>query len=468
MNVARGYLSKVASISVGTSVGALIAALSSPVLTRVYSPEAFGVLGIALAVTSVAVAAAAGKFDAAIPLEQTQSGAAGTLGAGAVSSICSGLIAVALLLGAPASILEDRDLSVSIMLMLPVIVMTAGLTQVGLGVAVRADMFRLVAAVRAVGPAVAVASQILLGSIWPTGDALVLGQMIGMIAAALLIWHRVARGQAFPRLGWIKAAMRRHWKMPTFVASSNLLTMASLNAPMVVLGLNFSLAAAGVYAITYRVMTAPALLLGQAIGQVFYARVARTPEKSERQRLVATTSGALADVSMVVFSWGFLFAPRAFELIFGDQWRGSGEYARLLIPWLAVGFVASPLSQFAMVCGKQGTMLKISLAEVVTRGISILSGVTVGSPQFLVASFGLAGTLIASAYVAWILALAEVDLKRWLNARVPFAALGAITVSLACIEGRLDLRLYWWFAVALIFVVSAIRIRKRIVDARLF
>jgi O-antigen/teichoic acid export membrane protein len=451
-----------ASVAAGTATGAAVAGLSSLFLTRLYEPAHFGVLAIAMAATSLALAAAAGKFDAAVPLERDDAGAAQTAYAAATCSVAAALATACLLVAFSPWFARLDQIGVVALALLPPIVVLAGLVQTGFGLALRSESYRQVGIGRAVGPGAAAMLQISLGLFWPSGEALVIGQVMGLLCVSALLWMHARTRLSWPGWQGLQAAVQRHWRMPAFMASSNLLTMAGLHAPLVLLGSSFSLATAGIYAVTYRVLTAPALLLGQSIGQVFYARVAREDAADKQRALVEQTSGTLFDISAIVFSWLAVCAPALFRLAFGERWEASGEYARLLAPWLAASFVASPISQYAVVCGRQSAVLKISLVETAARALSLGVGLAADSARVLVGSFAAAGAVISSIYVVWILALADVPWGAWLRQRAASAVTGMVVLGLIALEDAPGLRLARIVLTAAAALASAWIIARRL------
>ncbi|MBI1692434.1 MAG: hypothetical protein FYV88_1570, partial [Bacteroidetes bacterium] len=53
-------------VSVGTVIAQVIPSAISPLLTRIYTPEDFGLYGIYMAIASLLVTLAAGRYDLAI------------------------------------------------------------------------------------------------------------------------------------------------------------------------------------------------------------------------------------------------------------------------------------------------------------------------------------------------------------------------------------------------------------------
>ena len=57
----------------------------------------------------------------------------------------------------------------------------------------------------------------------------------------------------------------------------------------------------------------------------------------------------------------FLYSVEIFVLIFGEQWRISGEYAQILVPMLFLQFISSPLSSMLYIAEKQNINLVLQI-----------------------------------------------------------------------------------------------------------
>jgi O-antigen/teichoic acid export membrane protein len=124
--------------------------------------------------------------------------------------------------------------------------------------------------------------------------------------------------------------------------------------PMLMMGKRFGLPAAGQYALTNKVLTAPMKLLAGSILSVFKEEAARSyREKGECREIFAKTLMALALLAITPFALLFCFAEPLFVWIFGDEWREAGNYASILAPMFYVQFIASPLSYVIYLANRQ-------------------------------------------------------------------------------------------------------------------
>jgi O-antigen/teichoic acid export membrane protein len=58
-----------------------------------------------------------------------------------------------------------------------------------------------------------------------------------------------------------------------------------------------------------------------------------------------------------------LFSPWFFTIFLGEKWSDVGVYAQYMTPWLFVNFIFSPVSQVALVIGKQFAFWMVNLVS---------------------------------------------------------------------------------------------------------
>ena len=128
-------------------------------------------------------------------------------------------------------------------------------------------------------------------------------------------------------------------------------------------------AEAGFLLLAMQVMTAPMTLLGSSISQVY---MSRAPEALREGRLAPFTLSIMRRLAIVGVGPLIIvgvFAPPLFPLIFGQEWARAGVIVAWLVPWMALQFIASPVSMVMFVVGRQRAMLALT-----TLGASIRIG----------------------------------------------------------------------------------------------
>lgn len=118
----------------------------------------------------------------------------------------------------------------------------------------------------------------------------------------------------------------------------------------------------GFYSMTFRILRAPLSVIGNSFAQVFYQKAAEMhANKQNYVHLVDNTVKKLALIALPIFITILFFGPFLFEFVLGEKWRVAGEYAQYLTPWLFLNFIISPVQQIGIIVNKQGVIFLFSL-----------------------------------------------------------------------------------------------------------
>lgn len=187
--------------------------------------------------------------------------------------------------------------------------------------------------------------------------ALLGGQLLGLAAglAAARLQLKPPRAPIGLRLDRAQRAyLVRHRDFWRFSLPGNLLNAMVSQLPLFLIGLRHGAYAAGLFALTQRVLYAPVALLAASVLEVFKR------QSVEEFKTVGNCANAYRYTFKILLALGlgpslvlFLFSPMLFAWIFGQSWRAAGELARILAPLYFLNFIASPLSYVFFVAGKQ-------------------------------------------------------------------------------------------------------------------
>lgn len=190
--------------------------------------------------------------------------------------------------------------------------------------------------------------------------SLALPSIVGLMASTLanggakLVWliragSECARMWLQPSRAPIAKSIRR---MAVSTSVSNLISLFSGMAPMIFIADRYGANALGQYGLVVSTLYLPSVLLGQAIGQVYYQRACRLhSEGVSFAYLVITTSLNLAKVGVPLYALIALFAPWIYPILFGAEWGSAGELARWLCIAAATGFLSTPLDRTSLIVG---------------------------------------------------------------------------------------------------------------------
>lgn len=324
------------TLASGMLVAQVAAFAATPLLTRVYDPAAFGAYALVLAMIAVGAPVAALRFDAAIALPEDRNEAWQLLVMGARAA--SGL-AVALILlvwvGRPTLVVNgliDRA-AADLLPWLPILLLVAGLFQLGSAWHVRERAPAVAARGRAAQGFVTAAAQAVLGFVFSISGGLVIGDLIGRLSGVLALVRRAGRPAASGS-ATNAALLRRYRGFATYSSLAALVNALNGALPVLVVGSALGLPAAGLLLLAQRVASLPATLLTTAVSQVLAVDLARAVSVDARVALYRSTQLQLMRLVFPVFGIIAILSP-FFGQVFGDQWRSAGMASAALVPFYA-------------------------------------------------------------------------------------------------------------------------------------
>lgn len=371
--------------------GQAITFLSLPVLSRLYTPEAFG--GWAL-VTSVAVVlgtVATLRYELAVVLPRRDGPAAALSAAGWLAALVTAILAalalpfISLWLIGPE---EAARIGPAIWI-LPAFVLLAAAFQLGLAWCTRRAAFGAYSLGRFLLPAGTAAAQIgaaLLGHDGAGG--LIVGSVVGYAMGAAATWlHGLTRDGRVLARGFaprrIATAAKRYYKYPLYMTPYTLLSALRDRAVYFLLGGYVGSAAAGQYAMAQRFTNIPNSLVAGAVRPVFFQHAARR-DLATLAPLVLVVMTALLAISvpnLVVF---LFFAEPILATLFGEPWRAAAPFAVLLaIPAVPL-LLGNWMDRMFDVANRQGLALWLE---------AIFSGTAIGA---LLIGFAITGDALAA------------------------------------------------------------------------
>lgn len=342
------FVRNVSVLTGGTTIGQAVLIAASPVLTRLYTPEDFGLLAVFSSLLLTIGVVANLRYQHAIPLPKTEIAAIHILVLCffvAVSMVT--FVAIILLFtGIPIAESLNTPALIPHLWLLPIGILVIGIYQVFNFWAVRTQAFSDIAITKLFQPIAMTGIQLTAS---PLGAvALLIGQVAGQGAGAGTLARRTLRGKGpllrrvrFNRVLW---AAKRYKKFPLYSSWEAIFNRAGTHLPPLMLAALFNPSIAGIYLLAHRVLDAPLKLIGESIGRVFLSQAPDAWRDGSLGALVYLVHSQLANFALAPMLVVAITGPDIFVLVFGSQWGASGQLARLMTPWIYLLFLTAPLS----------------------------------------------------------------------------------------------------------------------------
>ena len=112
-------------------------------------------------------------------------------------------------------------------------------------------------------------------------------------------------------------------------------------------------------------------------------------------------------IGIIPFTVLFMATPQLFEFVFGTQWREAGNIAQVLLPWIFLNFLVSPVSTITIVVHKQKEALLLTIADGLFKFTSILIGHYCNSYLVAFTLMSISGCMLMTFDVFWYYRIAR-------------------------------------------------------------
>jgi O-antigen/teichoic acid export membrane protein len=372
------FAANVAALAGGTAVGQAIALVASPILTRLYTPEDFGMFGLLTVFLGFSGVLISLRLEAAIPAPTSDSEAAL-------------LTFLSILLVVPLSIVAGILLFVLIRWeilgfgALPLAVVPLALLGIlAFGVFsalrywfIRVGEFRSLSHTTIWQSVARTIAMIGLGFLSMKWLGLVIGDLAGRGAGltrmSAQIWPAISKNTRGLRWSAYRDVFLRYKHFPRYVLPSSLIDTIAVSLPLPILIYAYGAEVAGYFALSQRIISVPAGTIGQSVADVFHSRMgecSRGGSASPLQHFIRVSKYLLfigLGPSLLIMSLG----PFLFSLFFGSSWLGAGKIAAVMAPWALAQFVVSPVSRAVFVFGGQMQKLIYDCTAAISSVLSL-------------------------------------------------------------------------------------------------
>lgn len=331
----RRQLRSVVTLLSGSLVAQFIATLLSPMLSRIYAPDEFGVYGLFAATVSILSLVATARYELAVVLPQEDKDAETLVRLGFVLMlIVSSLIVLVSMF--PPQILGRLGLGWNArewLLVVVIAVLLRGMVQMLSYWANRQRHYRDIAIGLILQAAFTGGVSVVLGYYGVGPEGLMFGAVIGTLAGAAFLWVRSWQNRSIagePK-SFLSVAFE-YRNFPLFNLPLSFVNTFSQRFLIYALALFGNLHAAGYYGFSRMVLSMPVSVISQSLGRVYFkeAAVRLGSERFEQEtiKLMRRIAWVCTPGLVLVILWG----REIFSVVFGGAWAEAGTYASIYAP----------------------------------------------------------------------------------------------------------------------------------------
>lgn len=349
----------VVTLATGTTIAQAIPIAVMPILTRIYTPEDIGVLAVYLAIVSIFASTVTGRFELAITLPNKDEDADNlvflSLGIAIVLSFI--LFLIVFFFGDEIGNIFNTPEITSWLIFTPISIFLVSVYNTINYWFNRNKLYVGMSKNRIIQSSFISGIQVGSGFIKLNGG-LIIGNVIGQLITTIMmlsIFIRNIKTKKNIDVLSIKQIAHRYRRHPYHLLPSHWIGASAMQMPVIIIATAFGAAAVGFFSLAQKMVTIPSSIIASAIGDVYRQEASLAyQEHGEFKDLFIKTLINTVKLAVIPFGVLFLIAPDIFSIVFGEQWRVAGEYARIIIIASFFQFIFTPLDKGALIVGATG------------------------------------------------------------------------------------------------------------------
>lgn len=406
LNAQGGFLKAVSVLVGGTAFAQLVGLICLPILTRLYSPEDYAVLGIYVAIVSILSVIACLRLEIAIPIPEKDEEAKSLL----MLSLLSNFFIVSILyliLFFLNPILQNfyiiKKLDIWIWF-IPLGVFLSGLYSALQYWSTRRKRFKEIAQTRMTQAIFNNGASLSVGFFTGGFWGLILGQLFSFGGGLLKLGYSTYKDTiSVKKNNSLKTVLYKYQDFPKYSTFEALANTSAIQLPLIIIASFLLGPEVGYLMLAMKVLGIPMGLIGSAMSQVYLSHAPTYYQKGELFEYTKSILNKILKLVILPFLLLLLISPYIFGFIFGKQWADIGYYISAMVPWYFMQILSSPVSMSLHIVGKQKVALILQLIGFLVRVI-FLVGVAVLSHKWVIPYYVVSGFLFYTIYMITILA----------------------------------------------------------------
>lgn len=370
----------VLTLMTGSTIAQAIPIVISPILTRIYTPEDFGVFGLFVAIVGFFSVVSSARYEQALLVPKDDEDAINILSLGLIINIAVSLVAFLIIFifhKDISDLFNNKEIDTWLWFA-PLTIFFMGLFNLLTYWNNRKKHYSNITQATIIKSVILATSQIILGSIKSGAFGLIGGQILSSVFSNMRLAKVILNNKKLLK-SISKSEMtlqaKKYIDFPKYQAPHAMLNNLSSNFPTFVFSSIFNIGVVGFYSLATRIVFAPLGILSNASAKVYSQKVSELYNAGENSYgftirfLKSLSKKIILPLTIMV-----LFAPTIFAFVFGQDWREAGVYTQILFPWIFLNLLVSTISFISSLVGMQKKAFIISIVQLFLIAVALFIG----------------------------------------------------------------------------------------------
>lgn len=355
------FSKNVVTLMTGTTIAQAIPIAITPILTRIYTPEDFGVLTLYMSMCILFGNISNARYELAIMKPTSEEEANNVARLSLLIAFTLSMILLLFIVIFHSSIIDffnNENLKYWIYL-IPLTVFLLGLYNVLNYANSRKKLFGNVSKANVIKSISLGFFQLTIPFSISGASGLIIGYIMSNFLGNVNLFRSTfdKKNRLFDfDFKRIVNVAKKYNEFPKFTLPAAISNSITLQFSNVLISNFYSIQTLGFYALSQRLLSVPISLIASAIGQVFFQKSTEELSLSGSAReTFLSTFKKLFIIGAPIFLVLFFTLEPIFGFVFGEKWAIAGTYSKILIPLFFARFIIAPISVLNVVYKKNKT-----------------------------------------------------------------------------------------------------------------
>ncbi len=383
-----------------------------PLLTRLYTPEDFGVVNVLLIVAGFWGIICTGRYEPAFVLEKDDKSAKSLLQLVVLLNLALfivGQVVLTLFRHPIASFFHTSGNMEKWLPVVPIMGLLAGMWQCMNDFCVRQKEYKSIGTYNMVKSSTNAGLKLTFGYAGMLRTGLVVSTILAYFAALLVPIVRLRnwfRGFLVIDKARMRAMAVKYANFPKFELPNAVANMLAGNLPMILLPFFFGMDEIGMFSLALTLGFCPVGLFTGSMDQVLYKNMTeKFHQNVSLKPMVFKFCRNTALVLLPFFLLFFFIAKPFFSVMFGMQWTQAGVYFKIMLPWFFMQTLTSSLVSIPKIFSKQRTAMIIGFVYILFRILALFVGIWKQDFTLAVICFSAVSTVMVLIQLMWYLSI---------------------------------------------------------------
>lgn len=391
-------------------IAQIIGLIVYPILTRMYSPEDFGLLNLFLSISGVLVILSTAEYYNAIVLPKEEEKAISLV------QVCllllfsiTGVTTISVFFSEQIAFLFNTPKLADYYWMMPIIVLTLGVWNILNYWHTRNTQYNSISSYLISNSILSSGGKICFGYAGILSGGMIYSSVIAPIISLFFNLLRIKNKlKLFFTFSWIeiKLEAKKYKFFPTYSLPRCFINMLAGQLPILLLTPIFGSHYVGLWGMALLLGFTPINVITRSIYQVLYQYTTeRVNQKQPIGDVFKHFTIAVLSVGIPFFTLLYWILPNLTTFLLGEGWEPTSTYLRWMLPWLLCSILTSSISFLADIFFKQKIGFRFELLTTILRSIGVFTGIWLADFTISIIGYTIGTAIAIIPQYIWLISL---------------------------------------------------------------